>query len=112
MYQKCCKHVHLGCEQGSSSSHHCLAETKEPGLQVPLRNRVSGLTFVSFNPDIVRCENRQLKSKEQKNLLNINKEEADGGNDKASEALPEDLNGGVDFLFSQRPENKSLSGLS
>ena len=70
------------------------------------------LIFVSFNPDIVRCENRQLKSKEQKNLLNINKEEADGGNDKASEALPEDLNGGVDFLFSQRTENKSLSGLS
>ena len=49
----------------------------------------------------------QLKSKEQKNLLNIKKEEADGGNDKASDTLPEDLNGGVDFLFSQRTENKT-----
>ena len=61
---------------------------------------------------IPRYENRQLKSKEQKNLLNIKKEEADGGNDKASDTLAEDLNGGVDFLFSQRTENKSLSGLS
>ena len=51
-----------------------------------------------------------MKSKEQKNLLNIKKEEADGGNDKASETLPEDLNGGVDFLFCQRTENKNLSG--
>ena len=53
-----------------------------------------------------------MKSKEQKNLLNIKKEEADGGNDKASDTLAEDLNRGVDFLFSQRTENKSLSGLS
>ena len=83
--------------------------------QVPLSHSEKGclrLTFVSFNPDIVRYEKRQSKSKEQKNLLNIRKEEADGGNDKASETLPEDLNGGVDFLFCQRTENKNLSGLS